>query len=282
MWLPENVIDPRFQSASTSHDGAGAMLKAVRKWMWMATAYLNKHGIYACNHECIYRRVTLIAYCINHTYRWIQELFQARVVCNRTCWVWTGMWSFFQVSRKYWDLWIKNTACFTPRYSCMWIYFCFCIWHKHAKCKPMYQTGPRTGPELAGTRRRATYGCMHFAILVGIRRLRNGAVAQVPIFGLWRFACSWFYYQKILVVRSLPVCVRAEAMHFRISMQSCETVPWVVQLQWGRSVWSYQGMCRLQQNNSWAEEAGLFLLGFISCFICYVWWWHDMLMCMAC
>ena len=67
MGLPGNVIDPRFQSASTSHDGAGAMLKAVRKWM--ATAYLNKHGIYACKHEYIYRRVTLIAYCINYAYR---------------------------------------------------------------------------------------------------------------------------------------------------------------------------------------------------------------------
>lgn len=35
--LPEDSIDPRFQSCSTSHDGAGALLKATRKWM--ATEY---------------------------------------------------------------------------------------------------------------------------------------------------------------------------------------------------------------------------------------------------
>ena len=54
MGLPENVIDPRFQSASASHDGAGAMLKAVRKWM--ATTYLNKHGtcvIVTCHVNCL-------------------------------------------------------------------------------------------------------------------------------------------------------------------------------------------------------------------------------------
>ena len=31
--LPEDAIDPILNSASTSHDGAGSLLKAVRKWI---------------------------------------------------------------------------------------------------------------------------------------------------------------------------------------------------------------------------------------------------------
>ena len=37
MGLPHDSVDPRYQSCSTSSDGAGALLKAVRKWM--ATEY---------------------------------------------------------------------------------------------------------------------------------------------------------------------------------------------------------------------------------------------------
>ena len=43
MGLPEDSVDPRFQSCSTSSDGAGALLKAIRKWM--ATEYI-KPGIF--------------------------------------------------------------------------------------------------------------------------------------------------------------------------------------------------------------------------------------------